>query len=227
MFLQAPSSRAYTTLSPGVDRHALQVLCAAYPDARIRRFAKAAKAFAPDRPAHKARRPPRCLDRRIPGRAHPEGELCDDEVACPRQAPVAFPRLDPRERRRSRSASRSPASPRWPASPPRARLDLQIPPINTTYTIFGTQVSGSRSCTAASRICVLGALFGLVAVHGRQEAAGAQVDARRLEHHLRDLQDLPDPAGPPADRARGLHRRAASSTTSASLQQQPDRRRSG
>src|SRR5690349_12950280 len=43
-----------------------------------------------------------------------------------------------------------------------SELDLQIPAINTSYTMFGTTVQGATLMYAGFAICVVGALFGLV-----------------------------------------------------------------
>jgi len=43
-----------------------------------------------------------------------------------------------------------------------SELDLQIPPIDTTYTIFGMQVTGLALMYGGFAICIVGALFGLV-----------------------------------------------------------------
>jgi K(+)-stimulated pyrophosphate-energized sodium pump len=43
-----------------------------------------------------------------------------------------------------------------------SEMDLQIPAINTTYTIFGAQVSGLSLMYGGFAICFLGALFGYV-----------------------------------------------------------------
>ncbi len=42
-----------------------------------------------------------------------------------------------------------------------SELDLQIPPINTTYDLFGVPVTGLTIMYAGFAVCVLGALFGL------------------------------------------------------------------
>jgi hypothetical protein len=54
-----------------------------------------------------------------------------------------------------------------------------------------------------------------VDVCGNLEPARAQVDARDLRAHLRDLQDLPDHPGQVHHDPRGVHRRRSSSSTSA------------
>jgi len=41
-----------------------------------------------------------------------------------------------------------------------SELDLQIPPIETTYTIFGSSVSGHTLLYAGFAVCVLGLVFG-------------------------------------------------------------------
>ena len=65
-------------------------------------------------------------------------------------------RLCVRRRRRHR-----PSSPARPAPPPRASSTSRSPPIDTTYTIFGTQVSGLTLLYGGFAVCILGALFGL------------------------------------------------------------------
>ena len=94
-----------------------------------------------------------------------------------------------------------------------SELDLQIPHRHRLHPAR-VQVSGAPCSTPGSRVCVR-RVFGLVQYRRVKNAARPPLDARGLAHHLRDLQDVPAPAGAAPHRPRGLHRRLHRATTSA------------
>ena len=90
---------------------------------------------------------------------------------------------------------------------------LKLPDLGQAE-FFG--VNGRTLLMGGLVVCVLGLLFGLVVYRQLEGAAGPHVDARDLRAHLRDLQDLPAPAGQVPPDPRAVHRRSSSSSTSAS-----------
>ncbi len=87
---------------------------------------------------------------------------------------------------------------------PGGEANLILPDLNSAQFLG---VGGHTLLLVGLVVSVLGLLFGLVIYAQLKKHAGPQVHARSLRADLRDLQDVPDPAGQVPDDPVALHRR--------------------
>ena len=107
----------------------------------------------------------------------------------------------------------APAPASQPATPHGGEANLKLPDLSLV-SFLG--VPGNTLLSFGLGVCVLGLIFGLVINNQLKNMPVHRVDARDLRADLRDVQDLPDPAGQvPAD-SRAFHRRDHRRSTSAS-----------
>ena len=88
-----------------------------------------------------------------------------------------------------------------------SEADLHLPALGGEVSLFGCTITGTQILVGGLVVCVFGLLFGVYIIGSikKMPAHQSMLDVSDLIY--RNLQNLHDPAGQTADRARSLHRR--------------------